>query len=100
MPTVDVAAASHARAGSEWASLAALGVLIATGSALAWHDLRWDSGTLHVKLALVVTVGVLISESGEVGAQRRCAHRPDGESAGRHESLGMTDLRDSGMPER
>jgi len=43
-----------------WASLAALSVLIAIGSALASHDLRWDSGTLHVKLALVVTVGALI----------------------------------------
>ena len=39
-----------------WASLAALGVLIATGSALASHDMRWDSGTLQVKLALVVGV--------------------------------------------
>jgi hypothetical protein len=43
-----------------WASLVALGLLIATGSALASHDRRWDSGTLHVKLALVVTVAVLI----------------------------------------
>jgi len=43
-----------------WASLAALGVLIATGTALASHDMRWSSGTLHVKLALVVTVGALI----------------------------------------
>jgi putative copper export protein len=44
-----------------WASLAALGVLIATGTALASHDMRWSSGTLHVKLALVVTVGALIT---------------------------------------
>jgi len=43
-----------------WASLAAVAVLIATGSALASHDRRWDSGTLHVKLALVVTVAALI----------------------------------------
>jgi hypothetical protein len=43
-----------------WASLAALGVLIATGTALASHDMRWSSGTLHVKLALVVAVGALI----------------------------------------
>jgi len=43
-----------------WASLAALAVLIATGSALASHDMRWTSGTLHVKLALVVGVGALI----------------------------------------
>jgi uncharacterized membrane protein len=43
-----------------WASLAALGVLIATGSALASHDMRWGSGTLHVKLALVITVAALI----------------------------------------
>lgn len=43
-----------------WASLAALAVLIATGSALASHDAQWHSGTLHVKLALVVTVAGLI----------------------------------------
>jgi len=43
-----------------WASLAAVAVLVATGSALAGHDDRWRSGTLHVKLALVVAVGALI----------------------------------------
>ena len=43
-----------------WASLAALGVLVATGTALASHDERWDSGTLHVKLALVGTVVALV----------------------------------------
>jgi putative copper export protein len=42
-----------------WASLAALAVLVVTGSALAFHDDRWTSATLHVKLALVVTVGAL-----------------------------------------
>jgi uncharacterized membrane protein len=43
-----------------WASLVALAVLIATGSALAGHDHRWESGTLHVKLALVAGVAALI----------------------------------------
>jgi uncharacterized membrane protein len=43
-----------------WASLAALGALIATGTALASHDALWDSSTLHVKLLLVATVAVLI----------------------------------------
>ena len=43
-----------------WASLAALGVLVATGAALASHDARWGSPTLHVKLGLVVTVTALI----------------------------------------
>jgi uncharacterized membrane protein len=43
-----------------WASLGALGVLIATGTALASHDQRWSSGTLQVKLALVVCAGLLI----------------------------------------
>jgi uncharacterized membrane protein len=43
-----------------WASLAALTVLVATGSALASHDSRWASGTLHVKLALVVAAVALI----------------------------------------
>jgi hypothetical protein len=41
-----------------WATLAALGVLVATGLWLARG--RWDDGTLHVKLSLVVLVGVLI----------------------------------------
>src|SRR4051794_39862296 len=44
-----------------WASLAAVAVLIVTGSALAGHEHRWGSGTLHVKLALVVAVGILIA---------------------------------------
>lgn len=43
-----------------WASLAALAVLIATGSALASHASLWESGTLQVKLALVVTVVAMI----------------------------------------
>jgi len=43
-----------------WASLGALAVLVATGSALAGHDSRWGSGTLHVKLALVAVVVAMI----------------------------------------
>jgi uncharacterized membrane protein len=43
-----------------WASLGALGVLVATGSALVDRGARWDSGTLQVKLALVATVIGLI----------------------------------------
>lgn len=44
-----------------WASVIAIAVLIATGSALASHDHRWGSGTLQVKLALVALIGVLIA---------------------------------------
>ena len=44
-----------------WASLAAVAVLIATGSALAAHDELWGSSTLRVKLALVVVVAGLIA---------------------------------------
>lgn len=36
-----------------WGSLAALALLLATGSAMAWHYGLWDSGTLQLKLALV-----------------------------------------------
>jgi len=43
-----------------WASLAALAVLIVTGSALASHDHLWDTTTLQVKLGLVVAAGALI----------------------------------------
>ena len=43
------------------ASAVAIAVLVATGSALATHDHRWDSGTLQVKLALVVLIGLLIA---------------------------------------
>ena len=35
-------------------------MLVATGSAMASHDSLWDSGTLQVKLALVVTVVAMI----------------------------------------
>jgi putative copper export protein len=41
-----------------WVTLVALGVLVATGLWLARG--RWDDGTLHLKLGLVVLVGVLI----------------------------------------
>jgi uncharacterized membrane protein len=37
-----------------------LGVLIATGAALATHLHRWRDPTLHVKLALVAVVAALI----------------------------------------
>jgi len=43
-----------------WGTLAAIAVLIATGIPLATHFHRWDSGTLHVKLALVAVVAGLI----------------------------------------
>ncbi len=43
-----------------WASLVALAVLIATGAWMASEYGRWEDGTLHVKLALVVLAGVLI----------------------------------------
>jgi uncharacterized membrane protein len=41
-------------------SLVALGVLVATGAAMAGHYGRWGSGTLQVKLALVVVAGLLV----------------------------------------
>ena len=42
-------------------SLFAIGVLIATGAALASHFGRWQDNVLQVKLMLVVLVGVLIA---------------------------------------
>jgi uncharacterized membrane protein len=41
-------------------TLVALAVLVATGAAMASHFGDWDSSTLHVKLGLVVLVGVLV----------------------------------------
>lgn len=43
-----------------WASLAALAVLLATGSALATRAHLWGDGTLQVKLALVVVTAGLV----------------------------------------
>jgi putative copper export protein len=43
-----------------WGTIAALAVLLATGSAMASHFAKWSSGTLHVKLALVALTGVLV----------------------------------------
>ena len=43
-----------------WGTLAAIAVLIATGIPLASHFRQWDSGTLHLKLALVAAVAVLV----------------------------------------
>jgi uncharacterized membrane protein len=41
-------------------TLVALGVLIVTGTALAFHLHLWGNPTFHVKLALVAAVGVLL----------------------------------------
>jgi putative copper export protein len=43
-----------------WGTLAAIGVLLATGAALATEFRRWGEGTLQVKLAIVALVGILI----------------------------------------
>jgi uncharacterized membrane protein len=42
-----------------WGSIAALGVLIATGAAMADHLDIWSDGTLHVKLSLVAVAVIL-----------------------------------------
>jgi uncharacterized membrane protein len=43
-----------------WGSLVALGVLIATGAAMASHLDVWSDGTLHIKLALVAVALILV----------------------------------------
>jgi uncharacterized membrane protein len=43
-----------------WGSLVAVGVLLATGAAMATHDHRWGDTTLQVKLGLVVLVTALV----------------------------------------
>jgi uncharacterized membrane protein len=41
-------------------TIVAIAVLVATGAAMASHFGDWDSTTLHVKLGLVVLVGILV----------------------------------------
>src|SRR5689334_23871465 len=43
-----------------WGTLAAIGVLLATGAAMASHYGRWGDSTLHVKLGLVAFVAGLV----------------------------------------
>jgi uncharacterized membrane protein len=43
-----------------WGSLAALGLLLASGAALAQHYDKWSSATLQVKLGLVGAVIALV----------------------------------------
>lgn len=43
-----------------WGTLGALGVLLATGAAMATEDDRWDNRTLQVKLGLVAVAAVLV----------------------------------------
>ena len=43
-----------------WGTLAAIGVLLVTGAAMASHYSLWSDGTLQVKLALVAVVGALV----------------------------------------
>ncbi len=44
-----------------YGTLVALGVLIATGTAMAFHLHLWGDGAFQVKLGLVVAVGVLLA---------------------------------------
>ncbi len=43
-----------------WGSLVAIGILLATGAAMATHDHRWGDATLQVKLALVALTAALV----------------------------------------
>ncbi len=43
-----------------YGTLIALLVLVATGTAMAFHLDLWDNSAFHIKLALVATVGVLL----------------------------------------
>jgi uncharacterized membrane protein len=43
-----------------WGTLVAIGVLAASGAAMATHFHDWERETLHVKLALVVVVAGLV----------------------------------------
>jgi uncharacterized membrane protein len=43
-----------------YGTLIAIGVLLATGAAMASHFQLWSDGTLHVKLALVAVVAALV----------------------------------------
>jgi len=43
-----------------YGTLLALLVLIATGTAMAFHLDLWSNGTFHIKLALVAAVGALL----------------------------------------
>jgi uncharacterized membrane protein len=43
-----------------WGTVVAIGVLVATGVALATEYDQWGSGTLHAKLALVGLIAALI----------------------------------------
>jgi putative copper export protein len=44
-----------------WGTLVAIGVLLATGAAMATEFHQWGNGTLQVKLGLVVAVAGLIA---------------------------------------
>ena len=43
-----------------YGTIVAIAVLVATGAAMASHFGDWSNGTLHVKLGLVVLVGILV----------------------------------------
>lgn len=55
-------------------TIVAIAVLVVTGAAMASHFGDWSSSTLHVKLALVVLVGVLVG----VHIRRPTNHALDG----------------------
>ena len=55
-------------------TIVAIAVLVVTGAAMASHFDDWSDSTLHVKLALVVLVGVLVG----VHIRRPANHALDG----------------------
>ena len=62
-------------------TLIAVGVLVITGAAMASHNHVWGDSTLHVKLGLVVLVGILIG--AHMRSRRRRGDGPSGEAGSR-----------------
>lgn len=63
VPVLRGAQAEHLRAVARrfgWGTLAAIGVLLVTGTAQATHDAHWSDPILHVKLALAAVVAGLL----------------------------------------
>ena len=79
-----------------YGTLVALLVLIATGTAMAFHFDLWSNGAFHIKLALVALVGVLLS--GMFVARTGTSWRRSS-SCSRWRSCGLVCTSRTGTPE-